>query len=120
MNTTWVRDTGLVFALISLFFAFRGSRIGLIAAVVLIVVTMLFPSLLRPFAWLWFVTAKALGSVMQRVCFGLIFFLIVTPVGFLRRVLKGDARDLSRNAARATSFVPLKGLMTPEDMVHPY
>ena len=120
MNDAWVRDTGLVFVLISLVFAFLGSDVALVIAAVLILVTMLFPSLLWPLAWLWFVIAKVISNVMQRVFFGLIFFVVVTPVALLRRVLKGDTRALLRDKAHDTSFIPLNGLVAPEDMEHPY
>ncbi len=120
MDNKWIRDTGLVFVFVSLLFALLGSRTALVIAIVLIVVTMLFPSLLRPLAWFWSIVAKVLGNVMQRVFFGLVFFIVVTPIGLLRRVFKGDARDLSWDKAHDTSLVPMNGLVTAQDIVHPY
>ena len=120
MNATWIRDTGLVFALISLFFASQGSKVGLVSAVALILVTLLCPSLLRPLAWLWFIIAGALGTVMPRVFFGLIFFIVVTPMGLVRRLCKSDVRDFSRDTTHTTSFIPMGGLVVAADMVHPY
>jgi len=120
MSEKWVRDTGLVFTLVALVFAFRGSKVALIVAAVLTLITMLFPVLLRPLAWLWFTIATVVSNVMQRVFLGLIFCIVVTPVALLRRMLKGDARDLSRDEIHDTSLVPMQGLVTAQDMVRPY
>lgn len=51
---------------------------------------------------LWMGLAEALGFVMTRVILGVVFFLLVTPIGLLRRLSGGD--PLSRRARRAESY----------------
>jgi hypothetical protein len=51
---------------------------------------------------LWMGMAEAMGFVMTRLILGLVFFLIVTPIGLLRRLTGGD--PLGRRARRAESY----------------
>jgi hypothetical protein len=51
---------------------------------------------------LWMGLAEALGFVMTRVILGVVFFLIVTPIGTLRRLVGGD--PLGRRAKRTESY----------------
>ena len=51
---------------------------------------------------LWMGLAEALGFVMTRVILGLVFFLLVTPIGLVRRLFGGD--PLSRRAPSAESY----------------
>jgi hypothetical protein len=51
---------------------------------------------------LWMSMAEAMGFVMTRVILGVVFFVIVTPLGIARRLLGGD--PLGRRAGRAESY----------------
>jgi hypothetical protein len=62
----------------------------------------LFPRALVVPNRLWMGLAEALGFVMTRVILGLIFFLVVTPIGIVRRLTGGD--PLGRRAPRAESY----------------
>lgn len=51
---------------------------------------------------LWMGMAGAMGFVTTRVILAVVFFLIVTPIGIVRRLSGGD--PLGRRAARAESY----------------
>jgi hypothetical protein len=51
---------------------------------------------------LWMGVAEAMGFVMTRVILGVVFFLFITPIGFVRRLLGGD--PLGRRAKRTESY----------------
>jgi hypothetical protein len=119
MSDKWVRDTGLVFVLVALVFAYRGSTAALLIAGLLVLAVLFVPSLLKPLAWGWQKFAEVLGFVMQRIFFGLVFFVIVTPIGFVRRILGKDERDLARDIPRDTAFVP-KAPITRVSLERPY
>jgi hypothetical protein len=51
---------------------------------------------------LWMGMAEAMGFVMTRVILGVVFFLIVTPIGLIRRLTGGD--PLGRRGARTESY----------------
>ncbi|HEY1404287.1 MAG TPA: SxtJ family membrane protein [Pyrinomonadaceae bacterium] len=51
---------------------------------------------------LWMGMAEGMGFVMTRVILGVVFFLVVTPIGLLRRLFGGD--PLNRRGARTESY----------------
>ncbi|HYO99317.1 MAG TPA: SxtJ family membrane protein [Pyrinomonadaceae bacterium] len=51
---------------------------------------------------LWMGMAEAMGFVMTRVILGVVFFLVVTPIGLARRVFGGD--PLGRRGGRTESY----------------
>lgn len=120
MSEKWIRDTGLMFILVSLVVVYRGSESALFVAGLLTIIILFAPSLLRPLAWVWLKIAEGLGFVMQRIFFGLVFFVVVTPIGLLRRAVMGDARDCARDISRSTAFVPGVGVVVREYMEKPY
>lgn len=50
----------------------------------------------------WMLLAEALSFVTTRIILGLVFFLIVTPIGVVKRLSGWD--PLNRRAARSTSY----------------
>lgn len=70
---------------------------------VLLLLAGLAPILLRPIEWAWMKLANALGWVMTRVVLGLIFVLVFTPAGLIRRLLGKDPLEL-RFDRRAASY----------------
>ena len=120
MSDAWIRDTGLVFALVALGVAYYGSKPAILVAGILLCIVLFFPSLLRPIARMWRMIADVLGYLMHRVLFGLIFFIVITPLGVVRRILRGDARDRVRDTFHTTAFVPMNGPVTPDAMERPY
>ena len=80
-------------------------------AVLALLVSLLLPVLYTPFAWLWFGLAKILEQVMSKVILFLIFFLVVTPVGLLRRILGKDSLHTDASNKQKNFF---------ENQVHRY
>jgi hypothetical protein len=70
---------------------------------VLLLLAGLAPLWLRPIEWAWMKLANALGWVMTRVVLGLIFLLVFTPAGLIRRLLGKDPLEL-RFDRRAASY----------------
>jgi Saxitoxin biosynthesis operon protein SxtJ len=69
---------------------------------VLIILGVSFPRALVIPNRLWMKVAEALSFVMTRVILALVFFLVVMPIGLVRRMLGGD--PLNRRAAPANSY----------------
>ena len=67
-----------------------------IFAIVTLVVAMLVPVLYTPFAWLWFRMAKLLEETTSKIIVFLIFFIVITPVGIIRRFIGKDTMQLKR------------------------
>ena len=63
---------------------------------------LVFPRLLVLPNRLWMSIAEVLSFVMTRLVLGIVFFLLVTPLGLVRRISGGDS--LNRRAARSKSY----------------
>lgn len=87
-----------------------------VVVVVTLLASLLMPKLYAPFAWLWFWMGKALGIVMSKVVLSLIFFLIVTPVGMMRRALGKDNLHIGHSKRQKNFFEKQKHTYIPEDM----
>jgi len=78
------------------------SSVLLLAGATLVLLGALRPKWLVVPNRLWMGMAEAMGFVMTRVILGLVFFLVVTPIGLLRRLTGGD--PLGRRARRTESY----------------
>jgi hypothetical protein len=98
---------GGVFVALSLFWLLRG-KFQLVAPYLLILgASLIVSGLIVPKAlvWpnrLWMGLAEVLSFVMTRLILAIVFFLLVTPIGLLRKMVGGD--PLNRRAARAESY----------------
>ena len=52
---------------------------------------------LTPLNILWFKFGLFLGKIVSPIVMGIIFFIVVTPIGFLMRILKKDLLNLKFN-----------------------
>lgn len=53
------------------------------------------PAILRPLYRVWMGLALVLGHVMTRVLLAVVFFLVVTPIGLVRRAVRRDPIEKS-------------------------
>jgi membrane protein implicated in regulation of membrane protease activity len=73
---------------------FKDGHALILAALVLILLTIVMPMVFYPFAVVWFGLAKFLAGVVPPVVLGILFFVMVTPLGLVRRMLGRDALRL--------------------------
>jgi hypothetical protein len=52
------------------------------------------PAIFRPAAVVWFGLSELIGSVVSRVILAVVFFVVVTPIGVVRKLLGADAMQL--------------------------
>lgn len=85
-------EFGLVSILVSTLLAifFKQSSF-VIAALFLTLITLLVPIIFNPFAALWFWLSRILSSFGSRVLLTIVFFIVITPIGLIRRLLKRDS-----------------------------
>ena len=116
------RDTGLALVLLILIAQLATGRRGLTtAAVVTLVITMTIPLLFRPLSVVWFGFSHVLGTVMSKVLLTAVFYLIVTPVGVVRRLLGHDSLRLRAFKAAETSVMHERHhVFAPDDLDKPY
>ena len=120
MTEKWVRDTGLTFALVSLLLGYRYGPIFLTVAAAFILAVLFVPSILKPLARIWLGITELLGAIMGRIFFGLVYFVVITPVGLVKRLRTIDPRDLELHRDRTSELVDAQGIITKEHLTKPY
>jgi ABC-type nitrate/sulfonate/bicarbonate transport system permease component len=116
------RDTGLALVLLLLIATLTTGRRGLVtAALVVLVVTMTAPLVFRPLSVVWFGFSNVLGTVMSKVLLAAVFYLIVTPIGVVRRLLGHDSLRLRAfKAGDASVLHARQHVFVPDDLEKPY
>ena len=106
------RSFGLVFAavftIIGLWPLVRVGEVrlwSLAIAAVFFAVGIVAPRALAPLNRLWFRIGIMLGKIVTPIVMGLLFFVTVTPVGFLMRLFGKDPLRLKREPAAKTYWI---------------
>ncbi|MDR2695074.1 MAG: SxtJ family membrane protein [Deltaproteobacteria bacterium] len=116
------RDTclALTFLLLLIWFFTRNAYL-VYAAMLLLLIGMVVPIAMQPLAWAWFGLSHLLGQVMSRLLFGIVYLLLVLPVGLIRRLLGKDALRLRLwKQNTASCFVERTHVFSAEDLKNPY
>ena len=90
----------VVFLLISIYPLINNENIrywSLIIALVFLILGLLNSKILTPLNKIWFKFGIFLGSIVSPVIMGIIFFLVVTPIGLIMRLLGKDLLNLKFN-----------------------
>ena len=98
------RSFGIVFFVVFLIIATYplingdGLRLwSLIISIVFLFLGLLNSKILAPFNKIWFKFGILLGKIVSPLIMGIIFFLVVTPIGLLMRLLGKDLINLKYN-----------------------
>ena len=116
------RDTGLALTLLCLILVYFWQAYRLVPlAMVFLVITMAWPRAFQPLAGLWFGLAHVLGTVMSTVILTVLFFILVTPIGLLRRVFGADSLQLKQWKKGEDSVFQVRAdLIQKKDLQAPY
>jgi hypothetical protein len=91
------KEFGLVAILILSFLTFHYKDYNYMKAViVLTLLTILLPIVFYPLAYCWFGLGKILGTISSAILLGGIFFVIVIPIGLIRRIAGYDNLKLKQ------------------------
>ena len=94
----------IFFILIALYPLLNGQEIrlwALIISAVFLILGLLKSKLLTPLNKLWFRFGMLLGKIISPIIMGFIFFLVVTPIGLIMRLLGKDVLNLKYNKERS-------------------
>ena len=69
---------------------------SIIFSLVFFFVTIIKPNLFTPLNKLWIKFGIFLGKIISPIVIGLVFFLVVTPIGIFVKILKKDVMGLKR------------------------
>ena len=90
----------IVFLLISLYPLINGENLrlwSLIISIVFLILGIINSNLLKPLNKLWFKFGLLLGKIISPFVMGIIFFVVVTPIAILMRLLRKDLLNLKFN-----------------------
>lgn len=91
------KDTGLALLLVFLLLGyFTQNAIYYGISIPVILVVMIWPGLLKPVGIFWFSFSSLLGSVMSRIILTIIFYAVVVPVGYFRKLAGIDNLKLNQ------------------------
>ena len=116
------KDTGMAMVLICLLLGYWGKFPKYLpVSLVLLILTMAWPNAFRPLAVLWFGLSHLLSSVVSRVVLTVLFFVLVTPIGVIRRWMGADALQLKKwKQGQDSVFVVREGPVQGKDLANPY
>jgi hypothetical protein len=90
----------IVFLLIALYPLLNNNEIrlwSLIISVLFLILGILNSKILSPLNKIWFKFGLLLGKIISPIIMGIIFFLVVTPIGFIMKLLGKDLINLKFN-----------------------
>ena len=90
----------VVFLLIALYPLTYGGEIriwSVIISLIFLVLGLINSKILTPLNKLWFKFGLFLGKIISPIIMGIIFFLVVTPIGLIMRFLGKDVLNLKYN-----------------------
>jgi hypothetical protein len=116
------KDTGMAMVLICLLLGYWGKFPKFLpVSLVLLILTMAWPKAFKPLAWLWFGLSHLLSQVVSRVVLTVVFFVVVTPIALIRRLMGADALQLKKwKQGQGSVFVERQGVIQGKDMANPY
>ena len=98
------RSFGVVFFIVFLLIAFypilkdNDLRIwSLVISFIFLILGLIDSKILTPLNRLWFKFGLLLGKFISPLIMGIIFFIVVTPIGIIMRLLKKDLLNLKYN-----------------------
>ena len=94
----------VVFLLIALYPLIHNEEIriwSLIISLIFLILGLINSRILKPLNKLWFKFGILLGKIVSPIIMGIIFFLVVTPIGFIMRILGKDLLNLKFNANKS-------------------
>ena len=90
----------IVFTLIGLYPLLKGGNLNIIS-ILIVIIFLIFGILnsrfLTPLNKIWFKFGLLLGQIISPVVMGIIFFLVVTPIAFIMRILGKDVLRLKKS-----------------------
>jgi hypothetical protein len=116
------KDSGLALVLISLIcYQVWKQPFLVLLAIAFLLVAMTYPPIFKPFARFWFAFSTALGTVVSKIILTVLFFVMVLPVGLVRRIIGKDSMQIKGWKKGKQSVFRVKDhRFTANDLEHPY
>ena len=104
----------IIFILVSIYFYIQMNMyltyLFLFLFVSFFIITSVKPLLLSPLNRSWMFIGFILGKIISPIILGLMFFLLITPFGIVRRLLGSDELKISKNRKKSIWIVRNKSV----------
>jgi len=96
--------SGVILAIAAYNYFFGNPALVYLAniAVILGIGALVYPHPLKPIYWVWMALAVVLGWIMSRVILTILFYVVLTPIGLIGRLLGKRFLPLGIDKARQT------------------
>ena len=99
----------IIFILVSIYFYIQMNMyltyLFLVLFLSFFIITTLKPLFLRPLNLSWMFIGFILGKIISPIILGLMFFLLITSFGLVRRLFGSDELKISKNRKKSTWIV---------------
>lgn len=115
-------QAGIVLVIIFLLAGYYSKNdLWLKVSIILLFTDLIAPVLFYPFALVWYNFGEIMGLFVSKIVLGLIFFLILTPVGLLRKLMKKDSLLLNDFKKDKHSVLKIRNYTyAGKDLIKPY
>ena len=110
------RNFGIVFFVVFLIISFypltyNGDIIkwSLVISIIFLILGLLNSKIITPLNWLWFKFGIFLGRTISPIIMALIFFIVVTPIGLMMKLLRKDLLNLKYNKKSKSYWIEKNG-----------
>ena len=106
------RSFGIIFSIVFLIIAIwpllSASEIrywSLVISVIFLILGLMKSKLLTPLNILWFKFGMILGAIVAPIIMGVVFFLVVTPIGLVMRIMGKDILNKKYDKKKRTYWI---------------
>ena len=116
------KDTSLAFIFIFTILTLYKQELNFVyPALAFSIISMTFPQLFKPLAYLWFGLAEVMGTIMSKVLLSLVFFFVITPLTVLIKMMGVDSMRIKAwHNGKDTAFIDRNHQFTKADIEKPY
>ena len=116
------KDTGMAMVLILLLIGvFLKDAIFFKIAIPVLIVNMIIPQFYKPIAILWLGLSTLIGTVVSKILLTLVFLIVVTPIGLIRRLLGIDSLKLKQFKRGSESVMKIRNFtFSPNEIEKPF
>jgi len=116
------RDTGMAMVLLLLILSIILKRKDFVSgAIIALVVNMIAPLVYWPVAVVWLGFSHLLGTITSRILLTIVFLVVVTPIGLVRKMFGRDALNLKAfKGSEESAMICRNHKFVGEDIENPY
>ncbi len=116
------KDTGLAITLIFLLIVWFSKNITYAGpAIIVLIITMTCPKVFKHAARFWFALSHFMGEFVSKILLSIVFFIVVTPVGAIRKKMGKDSMRLKEwKKEKSSAFQKRNHKFTAADLEKPF